>query len=268
MLNLQGHFMKDKAFKMKKTALISGASSGIGRATARLFAKNGIRLILCGRRADRLQALQEELSEVTDVCTLVFDIRDREATAKALQSRPAAFENIDILINNAGNAHGLDLIHEGRIEDWEAMIDINIKGLLYLSRALLPAMVARGRGHVVNIGSIAGKEAYPRGNVYVATKFAVDGLTRAMRQDLLGTGVRVSAVHPGLVHTEFSEVRFKGDHEKAEAVYEGYRPLEAVDVADSIWYIVSRPDHVNVADLLILPSDQASATLVDKKTET
>ncbi len=250
---------------MKLTALITGASSGIGRETARLFARQGVRLVLCGRREQRLQSLTEELSSLTDAMYLSFDIRKREEVQKAIASLPDDFSNIDILINNAGNAHGLDPIQSGNIDDWEAMIDINVKGLLYLTRFVLPQMVARGRGHVVNIGSIAGKEAYPGGNVYVATKFAVDGLTRAMRQDLLGTGVKVSAVHPGLVHTEFSEVRFKGDKERAESVYKGYRPLLPEDVADSIWYMVSRPAHVNIADLLILPTDQASATLLDKK---
>jgi len=250
---------------MKKTAIITGASSGIGRETARLFARQGIRLILCGRREERLQRLEEELSRLTEVMYLSFDIREKEEIQAAISSLPDAFSHVDILINNAGNAHGLDPIQEGSIDDWEAMIDINVKGLLYMTRFVLPGMVERGHGHVVNIGSIAGKEAYPGGNVYVATKFAVDGLTRAMRQDLLGTGVKVSAVHPGLVHTEFSEVRFKGDKERAESVYKGYRPLLPEDVADSIWYIVSRPAHVNIADLLILPTDQASATLVDKK---
>ncbi|AXG73901.1 SDR family NAD(P)-dependent oxidoreductase [Flavobacterium arcticum] len=247
-----------------KTALITGATSGIGRATARYFAKNNIRLILCGRRDDRLTALQGELSSLTAVHTLLFDVRDKKAVDNAIASIPKEFKNIDILVNNAGNAHGLDPIQNGDTDDWDAMIDINVKGLLYVSKAIIPNMIERKSGHIINIGSIAGKEVYPNGNVYCASKHAVDAINQGMRMDLNQYGIRVGAINPGLVATEFSEVRFKGDTERADTVYKGYEPLQPEDIADVITFVVTRPYHVNIADLMILPTAQASATMVKK----
>lgn len=250
---------------MKKTVLITGATSGIGRATARLLAQNGYRLVICGRREDRLAELQDEFAELTDVQTLNFDVRNKKAVAKAIKSLPADFLNIDVLINNAGNAHGLDPIENGDVDDWDAMIDINVKGLLYVSKEIIPGMVARKSGHIINIGSIAGKEVYQNGNIYCATKHAVDAINQGMRMDLNQYGIRVGAINPGMVDTEFSEVRFKGDRERAENVYKGLEPLHAEDIADIIHFVISRPYHVNIADLLVLPTAQASATIVNKK---
>lgn len=247
-----------------KTAFITGATSGIGEATARIFAKNGMQVILCGRREDRLQLLAKELSEHTKVHTLTFDVRDKTSVFEAVESLPEEFSTIDILINNAGNAHGLDPIQTGSLDDWDAMLDINVKGLLYVSKAIIPQMTARKAGHIINIGSIAGKEVYPNGNVYCASKHAVDALNQGMRIDLNQYGIRVGAIHPGLVETEFSEVRFKGDTERAKTVYQGFEPLTAHDIADVIHFVVTRPYHVNIADLLILPTAQASATLLKK----
>lgn len=247
-----------------KTALITGATSGIGRATARYFAKNHFKIIICGRREDRLAELQEEFSPLTKVHTLNFDVRKKKDVAKAIASLPAEFANIDILINNAGNAHGLDPIENGDVDDWDAMIDINVKGLLYVSKAVIPGMVARRSGHIINIGSIAGKEVYPNGNVYCATKHAVDALNQGMRMDLNQYGIRVGAVNPGMVNTEFSEVRFKGDTDRADKVYQGFSPLKPEDIADIILFVVTRPFHVNIADLMVLPTAQASATQVKK----
>lgn len=247
-----------------KTAFITGATSGIGFATAKRFAKEGIRLIITGRREDRLKKLQTELQNMVPVTSLCFDVRNREKTQHLINNLPTEFSEIDILINNAGNAHGLSSIQEGNIDDWDAMIDINVKGLLYVSKPIINKMITKKSGHIVNIGSIAGKEVYPNGNVYNASKYAVDALSNAMRIDLNGTGIKVSQVCPGLVETEFSKVRFKGDTEKAKTVYEGYKALQAEDIADLIYFIVSRPAHVNLADCLILPSAQANATLVKK----
>ena len=248
-----------------RTALITGATSGIGKATARLFAKNGIRLILCGRRIERLHSIASELKQLTEVHTLLFDVRDRDAVFEMLQQLPADFSEIDILINNAGNAHGMDTIEDGNMDDWDAMLDINVKGLLYMSKAVLPKMIARKRGHIINIGSTAGKEVYPKGNVYCASKFAVDAINQGMRIDLNGKGIKVGAINPGLVATEFSEVRFKGDTERADKVYQGFTPLQAEDIADIIWFAVTRPPHVNIADLTVMCLDQASSTIVHKK---
>ncbi|NAS31109.1 SDR family NAD(P)-dependent oxidoreductase [Flavobacteriaceae bacterium R38] len=248
----------------KKTALITGATSGIGKATAIQFAKNGIHLILCGRRQERLDALKNELSPLTEVTTLSFDVRDKEAAFNAIESLPNSFSTIDILINNAGNAHGLDPIQTGSIDDWDAMIDINVKGLLYVSKAIIPKMTERKSGHIINIGSTAGKEVYPNGNVYCASKHAVDAINKAMRIDLNEYGIRVGAVHPGLVETEFSNVRFKGDDERADNVYKGFDPLRPEDIADIIHFMISRPYHVNLADLIVLPTAQASSTIVKK----
>jgi len=247
-----------------KTAFITGATSGIGMATAKLFAKNGLKLILCGRREDRLKILLEELSTSTEVHTLRFDVRNKEEVFSAINSLPQQFSEIDILINNAGNAHGMDTIEEGSIEDWDAMLDINVKGLLYVSKTILPKMIERKRGHIINIGSTAGKEIYPKGNVYCASKHAVDAINQGMRLDLYGKGIKVGAINPGLVKTEFSEVRFKGDSERAEKVYKGYTPLKPEDIADIIWFAVTRPPHVNIADLTVMCLDQASSTIVNK----
>lgn len=249
---------------MKKTAFITGATSGIGKATAINFALNGINLVLCGRRQERLDVLKEELSKEVNVHTLNFDIRDKDSVQKAISSLPNDFAKIDILINNAGNAHGLDTIQEGSIDDWDAMLDINVKGLLYVSKALIPQMVERKSGHIINIGSTAGKEVYPKGNVYCASKHAVDAINQGMRIDLNPFGIRVGAVNPGLVETEFSNVRFKGDENRAENVYKGFDPLKPEDIAEIIHFVVTRPYHVNIADLVVMPTAQASSTIVNK----
>lgn len=247
-----------------RIAFITGATSGIGEATARLLAKNNFSLILCGRRKDRLDKLSKELSSVTKVTQLTFDVRDRAGVSKAWASLPADWKNVDVLINNAGNAHGLDPIQSGNVDDWDAMMDINVKGLLYVTREVLPGMVERKSGHVINIGSIAGKEVYPNGNVYSASKFAVDAITRSMRLDLNTAGVKVTGIHPGLVDTEFSRVRFKGDDTRASNVYKGMKPLVADDIADVILFTLTRPAHVQIADLVVFPTAQASATTVNR----
>jgi 3-hydroxy acid dehydrogenase/malonic semialdehyde reductase len=249
---------------MSLTAFITGATSGIGKATAALFAKNQIRLVLCGRRKDRLEELQRELGKITDVTTLQFDVRNKEQVFSAIDSLPDSFKNIDILVNNAGNAHGLSTIQDGDIDDWDAMIDINVKGLLYVSKAIIPKMTERNTGFIVNIGSVAGKEVYPNGNVYCASKHAVNALNKAMRIDLNKHNIRVSAIHPGAVETEFSEVRFKGDTQKAKSMYAGYKALQAEDIADIIHFVVTRPYHVNIEDLIVYPTAQASATIMNK----
>ena len=248
-----------------KTALITGATSGIGKATAIRPASEGFRLILTGRRQDRLDELSQELSKKTEVFTLKFDVRDKDEVKKSIDSIPVGFDTIDVLVNNAGNAHGLDKIQQGSLEDWDNMIDINVKGLLYVSRAILPKMIDQGKGHIINIGSTAGKEVYPNGNVYCASKHAVDAINQGMRMDLNEHGIRVGAVNPGLVETEFSEVRFKGDKERAANVYKGFDPLKPEDIADIIHFVVTRPYHVNIADLVVMPTAQASSTIVNKK---
>ncbi|WP_028891592.1 SDR family NAD(P)-dependent oxidoreductase [Tenacibaculum sp. 47A_GOM-205m] len=249
---------------MQQTALITGATSGIGKATAQLFAKNNINLILCGRRIEKLEQLQQELSQFTKVHILQFDVRYNDEVKKAINSLPDEFKHIDILINNAGNAHGLDSFQNGNIDDWDAMIDGNVKGLLYVSKAVIPQMVERNNGFILNIGSIAGKDVYPNGNVYCASKFAVNALNKGMRIDLNQHNIRVCAIHPGLVETEFSEVRFKGDSERAKTVYQGYKALQPEDIADIIHFVVTRPYHVNIEDLIVYPTAQASATIVNK----
>lgn len=249
----------------KSIALITGASSGIGLATAQVLAGHGYRLIICGRRQGRLNKLSNELSEITEVISLNFDVRDYEQVSKAINSLPEKWRAIDVLINNAGNAHGSAPIHQGDIEDWDAMIDINVKGLLYVTKSIVVGMTERRSGHIINIGSLAGKEVYLNGNVYCASKHAVDALNRGMRMDLNEMGIKVSAINPGLVETEFSEVRFKGNKEKSAKVYQGFSPLKANDIAETILFIITRPSHVNIADLLILPLAQASPTLVNKK---
>jgi len=250
---------------MKQTAFITGATSGIGKATAKIFAKNKIRLILCGRRAERLKELQVELSKLTEVITLQFDVRDRYDVADQIANLPKNFQQIDILINNAGNAHGFSAIQDGNIDDWDAMLDINVKGLLYVSRAIIPQMTTRNSGFIVNIGSIAGKEVYPNGNIYCASKHAVNALNKAMRVDLNKHNIRVSGIHPGAVETEFSEVRFKGDTQKAAKVYTGYKALQAEDIADIIHFVITRPYHVNIEDLVVYPTAQASPTIMNKQ---
>jgi 3-hydroxy acid dehydrogenase/malonic semialdehyde reductase len=247
-----------------KTAFITGATSGIGKATAENFAKNNIRLILCGRRAERLKSLKIALSKFTQVTTLQFDVSKREEVTNAIKSLPENFKHIDILINNAGNAHGLSSIQDGNLDDWDAMIDSNVKGLLYVSRAIIPQMTDRNSGFIVNIGSIAGKEVYPNGNVYCATKHAVNALNKAMRIDLNRHNIRVSAIHPGAVETEFSEVRFKGDTKKSKSVYTGYKALQAEDIADIIHFVITRPYHVNIEDLVVYSTAQATATILNK----
>ena len=249
---------------MERTVCITGATSGIGRATALLLGSKSCRIIACGRREDRLQELVEILGD--RVHTLVFDVRDREAVEAAFKSLPEAFRDIDVLINNAGNAHGLDLIQDGDPDDWDAMIDINVKGLLYVTRAVLPALLRSPQPQILNIGSTAGKEVYPRGNVYCASKHAVDALNHAMRIDLNEEGVRVGAIDPGLVETEFSDVRFKGDAGRAEKVYQGFEPLRPEDIAEILWFAMTRPPHVNIADLVVMPTAQASSTIVRKET--
>jgi 3-hydroxy acid dehydrogenase/malonic semialdehyde reductase len=249
---------------MNKTVLITGATSGIGKATAELLAKNKYKIILCGRREDRLVEIEAELSKLTEVHTLQFDVRDKKAVFEQINSLPEPFSKIDILINNAGNAHGLDPIQNGDLDDWDAMIDINVKGLLYVSKAIIPQMIERKSGHIINIGSTAAKEVYPNGNVYCATKHAVDALNQGMRMDLNPFGIRVGAIHPGMVQTEFSEVRFKGDTDRASNVYKGFDPLQPEDIADIIHFVVSRPYHINIADLVVMSTAQASSTIVKK----
>ena len=245
-----------------RTVFLTGATSGIGEATARVLAKSGFRLIICGRRADRLDQLKKELSQFCDVHTLCFDVREKALVKQLIMSLPDKWKEIDILINNAGNAHGMDSFHEADMQDWEDMIDINVKGLLYVSAQIVPGLVERKKGHIINIGSIAGKEAYPKGNVYCASKHAVDAINNGMRMDLVPHGIKVSQINPGLVNTEFSAVRFKGNQEKADKVYEGMTPLYGQDIAEIILFILTRPAHVNLADVLVLPTAQASATQV------
>jgi len=246
-----------------KVALITGATSGIGKAIAIEFAKQGINLILCGRRQERLESLKNTLGAHTKVHSLNFDVRDKTEVFKAIETLPESFKSIDILINNAGNAHGLDPIQTGNLDDWDAMIDINVKGLLYVSKAIIPQMTLRQSGHIINIGSLAGKEVYPKGNVYCASKHAVDAVTQGMRMDLNPFGIKVCAVNPGLVETEFSKVRFKGDN-IANSVYKGYKALQAEDIAEIVYFTITRPAHVNIADILVLPSAQASSTIIKK----
>jgi NADP-dependent 3-hydroxy acid dehydrogenase YdfG len=244
---------------MQKTVLITGATSGIGKATAILLAQNNFRLIVTGRRNDRLLSLKDEIENETGakVFVLNFDIRNQQETEKAMESLPSEWKKIDILINNAGLAAGLSRIDNGDIDDWERMIDTNIKGLLYVTRLVSARMIERKEGHIVNISSIAGKETYPMGNVYCATKHAVQALTKGMRIDFLQYGIKVSTISPGAVETEFSLVRFKGDEQRAKSVYEGLTPLYARDIAETILFVVTRPKHVNIDDILVMPTDQA-----------
>ncbi|SFR37457.1 NADP-dependent 3-hydroxy acid dehydrogenase YdfG [Robiginitalea myxolifaciens] len=241
---------------------ITGASSGIGRATAFHMARLGWKIVACGRREERLEELVAAFPK--QVHPLVFDVRDRAAVEAAFASLPPEFSAVEVLINNAGNAHGLDPIQEGNPDDWDAMMDINVKGLLYVTRALLPILQQQENAQILNIGSTAGKEVYPKGNVYCASKHAVDAINQGLRMDLNETGIRVGAINPGLVETEFSEVRFKGDSQRASGVYQGYQPLTPEDIAEVIAFAISRPAHVNIADLVVMPTAQASSTIIRK----
>ncbi|MBL6661857.1 MAG: SDR family NAD(P)-dependent oxidoreductase [Flavobacteriaceae bacterium] len=240
-----------------KIALITGATSGIGWATAERLAEAGAQLILCGRRTEKLEALAKAVGGNPQLLT--FDVRDKEAVFQAVDSLPNALKSIDLLVNNAGNAHGLDPVQTASLEDWDAMIDGNVKGLMYVTKAVLPHMIAAKKGQIINLGSIAGKEVYPNGSVYCSSKAAVDFFTRGLRIDLNPLGIRVGAIHPGLVETEFSEVRFKGDQTRAKNVYEGIEALTAGEVADAIFYMAQVPEKVTIADLVILPTRQANA---------
>jgi 3-hydroxy acid dehydrogenase / malonic semialdehyde reductase len=247
-----------------KTAFITGATSGIGKATAQLFAQNNINLILCGRNVQKLAELKTELSAYVNVTTLCFDVSNETQVFEQINTLKASYAQIDILINNAGNAHGRSTFQDGDVNDYNLMIDINVKGLIYVSKAILPFMLPHKAGHIINIGSIAGHEVYEQGNVYNASKFAVDALSKAMRIDLIHEKIKVAQVNPGAVHTDFSLVRFKGDEDKAAKIYEGWQPLQAMDIADIIYFMVTRPAHVNIADMLVLPSAQANAHIVSK----
>lgn len=247
-------------------ALITGATSGFGKAIAYRFAEHGIDLILCGRRKERLDELERSINETysVKVFTSVFDVRDSEAVHRELKGLPHDWKKIDVLVNNAGLAAGLQPVHEGHTDDWETMIDTNLKGLLYVSREVIPGMTERRKGHIINIGSTAAKDAYPRGNVYCATKAAVDMLSKNMRIDLLPFNVKVTCIQPGAAETEFSLVRFKGDQETAQAVYRGFEPLQADDVADVAWFVVSRPAHVCLNDIVMSPTAQANSLFIHK----
>lgn len=247
-----------------KTALITGATSGIGKATAALFANQGFKLVICGRRTEVLEELKAELSQFTEVFTLSFDQRIFSEVQNAILSLPENFKNIDILINNAGNAHGLEPLSEGNIEDWDAMMDGNVKGLLYVSKLIIPGMKAQNSGHIVNISSVAARQTYANGVVYCASKKAVDVISDGMRLELTEFGIKVTNIQPGLVETEFSKVRFKGDEERANTVYQGYKALEAKDIADAISYCVNAPKHVAISDLTIYPSAQSEPRTVYK----
>ena len=240
-----------------KIALITGATSGIGWATSERLAEAGVQLILCGRQTEKLEALAKAVGGNPQLLT--FDVRDKEAVFQAVDSLPNAWKSIDLLVNNAGNAHGLDPVQTASLEDWDAMIDGNVKGLMYVTKAMLPHMIAAKKGQIINLGSIAGKEIYPNGSVYCSSKAAVDFFTRGLRIDLNPLGIRVGAIHPGLVETEFSEVRFKGDQTRAKNVYEGIEALTAKEVADAIFYMAQVPEKVTIADLVILPTRQANA---------
>ncbi|MBO9615743.1 MAG: SDR family NAD(P)-dependent oxidoreductase [Dyadobacter sp.] len=250
---------------MSRIAFITGATSGIGKATAEAFAGVGIDLILCGRRQERLDEVAAELSSKVKVTTLVFDVRDKGAVFAAVGSLPDNWKNIDILVNNAGNAHGLGTLDEGDTDDWDAMIDGNVKGLLYVSKAIIPLLLERGKGHIVNISSIAGKQTYANGAVYCASKAAVEVISEGMRLELTQHGIKTTNVAPGAVETEFSLVRFKGDEARAEKVYQGFDPLQAGDIADAILYAVNAPDRVTIADITILAGAQSAATVIHRK---
>jgi len=250
-----------------KTALITGATSGIGEACAHLFAQQGYRMILVARKQDKLDKIAEHFTDkyAVEIKTLLADVRDKAAVAAVLDGLPEDWKEVDVLINNAGLSLGLDPIDQGDVDDWDTMIDTNVKGLLYVTKIVSNWMISNKKGHIVNIGSTAGKEVYPNGNVYCATKHAVDALNKGMRIDLLPHGIKVTAVNPGMVETEFSKTRFKGDETRAEKVYEGLEPLIAQDIAEAIWFAVSRPAHVNINDMIITPTAQANSYVVNRK---
>jgi NADP-dependent 3-hydroxy acid dehydrogenase YdfG len=250
---------------MRKIALITGATSGIGKATAIKLSENGFDLILCGRRAEKLDELKNLLSKTVNVHSLLFDVRNRKEVELQLDSLSSEWKNIDILVNSAGNAHGIAPINNGDIEDWDAMIDGNVKGLLYVSRVIIPQMVERKKGHIINLSSIAGKQTYANGAVYCASKKAVEAISEGMRLDLTEHGIKITNIAPGAVETEFSEVRFKGDKEKSGKVYEGYEPLLAEDVADLIFYVVNAPERVTIADVILYPKSQSAPTTIYRK---
>lgn len=252
---------------MNKTVLITGATSGFGKAAAVRFAAAGHRLIITGRRKERLSELSKELADKygTEALLLVFDIRNAGEVEKAISGLPDQWKEIDVLVNNAGLAVGMNPIHEGVLEDWERMIDTNVKGLLYMTRFVTPLMVARKRGHIINIGSVAGKEVYPNGNVYCGSKYAVDAISKAMRIDLLQHNIKVTQIAPGAAETEFSIVRFKGDRSRADNVYKGLKPLSAADVAEIIYYVTTLPEHVNINDLVLMPTAQGSSMHFHRK---
>jgi NADP-dependent 3-hydroxy acid dehydrogenase YdfG len=252
-----------------RVVFVTGASSGIGAACARVFAGEGARLLVAARRGERLEAMQDELRNAgaTDVHHVVLDVRDRERVFETVDGLPEAWKAIEVLVNNAGLSRGLDRLHEGDTQDWEEMIDTNVKGLLYVDRAVVPLMVDRGRGTVIHIGSVAGRQLYPGGNVYCASKHAVRAITEGLRIDLLGTGVRVTSIDPGLVETEFSVVRFHGDAQRASGVYQGMTPLTGADVADVVLFAATRPPHVDIAEVLLFPTDQAGSTYVYRREE-
>ena len=250
---------------MDRIALITGATSGIGKATAYELAKVGFKLILCGRRNEILGALEKDLNKITSTTSLCFDVSVNTQVTRSISSLPDKWKNINVLINNAGNAHGMDLFQDGDIDDWDKMIDINVKGLMYVTKAIINSMIENSSGHIINIGSLAGREVYPKGNIYCASKYAVKAISQSLRLDLNKHNIKVSEINPGLVETSFSDVRFKGDKSKAKNVYKGYKALQANDIAEIISFVISRPKHVNIADLLVLPSDQASSIQINKK---
>jgi NADP-dependent 3-hydroxy acid dehydrogenase YdfG len=248
-------------------AFITGATAGFGKATAELFAQNGWDVVITGRRKTRLELFERQLKEKynVDVLSLSFDVRSHDEVKKAVDSLPEKWKSIDVLVNNAGLAAGLGPIQDGLLSDWEEMIDTNVKGLLYMTRNIAPLMIANKKGHIINIGSIAGKEVYANGNVYCGTKHAVDALTKAMRIDMVQHGIKVTQIAPGMAETEFSIVRFKGDDEKAKSVYKGLTPLSAQDIAETIWWVANRPAHVNINDIVLMPTAQANSTTAVRK---
>lgn len=247
---------------MNKIAFITGATSGIGKATALKLSESGYDLIVCGRRTEKLDELKKQLSTTVNVYTLAFDVRHKKEVEMQIGSLPETWQNISLLVNNAGNAHGLSAIQNGDTDDWDAMIDGNVQGLLYVSRAIIPGMVERRKGHIINISSVAGKQTYANGAVYCASKKAVEAISEGMRLDLTEHGIKVTNIAPGAVETEFSEVRFKGDTERAKKVYEGYEALQATDIADLIAYVVNVPDRVTIADVTVYPKAQSAPTTV------
>lgn len=251
----------------EQIVVITGASSGIGASCAKMFAKEGASLILAARRRDKLEEVATEIKQAyqSQIYLLEMDVSDRHGVAKSMDSLPESWRNVDILVNNAGLSRGLDKLQSGDIQNWEEMIDTNVKGLLYVTRSLLPGMVERNQGHIINIGSIAGHQAYPGGNVYCATKAAVRALSQGLKMDLLGTPIRVSCVDPGSVETDFSKVRFRGDTEKAAKVYQGMNPLTPDDIAEIVVFCATRPAHVNLSEVLVLATDQSSATMIHRQ---